>query len=142
LFSQLACGPSAEERRSQEIQDSIRLEQERQELIERANRILEGREQDDDDDNVVDSEHQDNKTLIYQLFIVTVHYLFIQLGELFFQDYLSRIILREKSYAMINIAGLAWDGKCIDYFFIPYGMKLRMISIIPITIPFIALVQN
>lgn len=35
-----SCGPSAEERRQQEIKDSIQLEKDRRELLERANRML------------------------------------------------------------------------------------------------------
>lgn len=42
LFATLmACGPSAEERRQQEIADSLQLEQDRVDLLERANRLLE-----------------------------------------------------------------------------------------------------
>jgi hypothetical protein len=37
----VSCGPSAEEQRQQEIEDSIRLENDRRELIERANRMFE-----------------------------------------------------------------------------------------------------
>jgi uncharacterized membrane protein len=54
-----ACRPSSEERRNLEIQDSlrqaqenIRLEEERRDLIERANRMLESREQENDQDAV------------------------------------------------------------------------------------------
>ncbi len=36
-----SCGPSAEEKRIQEKEDSIRLENERRELIDRANRMYE-----------------------------------------------------------------------------------------------------
>jgi hypothetical protein len=51
LFTGLACNrPSSDDRRQSETQDSIRLEQERQDLIERANRMLEGRDQEDNQD--------------------------------------------------------------------------------------------
>ncbi len=36
-----SCGPSAEERRQQEIEDSLKLEQDRRELLDRANRMFE-----------------------------------------------------------------------------------------------------
>lgn len=36
-----SCGPSAEEQRQQEIEDSLRLEKDRRELLERANRMFE-----------------------------------------------------------------------------------------------------
>ncbi len=37
----LSCGPSAQSRRDNEVQDSLELEQERKELLNRANKILE-----------------------------------------------------------------------------------------------------
>jgi hypothetical protein len=41
IFILTACGPSAEQRRQQEIEDSIQLEKDRRELLERAGRMLE-----------------------------------------------------------------------------------------------------
>ncbi len=35
-----SCGPSAEEQRQQEIEDSIQLEKDRRDLLERANRMF------------------------------------------------------------------------------------------------------
>jgi len=49
-----ACGPSAEERRQQEIEDSIQLEKERRELLDRAGRIFESPE--DTIDQTVDGD--------------------------------------------------------------------------------------
>jgi hypothetical protein len=37
----VSCGPSAEERRQQEIEDSIQLEKDRRELLDRAGRLFE-----------------------------------------------------------------------------------------------------
>lgn len=36
-----SCGPSSEEQRKQEIEDSLKLEQDRRELLERANKMME-----------------------------------------------------------------------------------------------------
>ncbi|MFN3556278.1 MAG: hypothetical protein ACK4VN_09975 [Bacteroidales bacterium] len=36
----VSCGPSAEERRQQEIEDSIKLEEDRRKLLERANTMF------------------------------------------------------------------------------------------------------
>ncbi len=36
-----SCGPSADEQRQQEIEDSLRLEKERRELLDRANQMFE-----------------------------------------------------------------------------------------------------
>lgn len=41
LILMYSCGPSSESQRDQEISDSIRLDQERKELLERANKVLE-----------------------------------------------------------------------------------------------------
>ncbi len=41
MVSLTSCGPSAEQRRQQEIEDSIQLEKERREAINRASRIFE-----------------------------------------------------------------------------------------------------
>jgi hypothetical protein len=47
-----ACRPSSpDDRRQSEVQDSIRLEEERRELIERANRMLESREAENGQDD-------------------------------------------------------------------------------------------
>lgn len=40
-----ACGPSKEQQRQQAIEDSIRLEEDRRNLLERANQMLETREE-------------------------------------------------------------------------------------------------
>ena len=45
----LSCGPSAEERRQQEIQDSIQLEEDRRNLLDRANHMLEGEDENGDE---------------------------------------------------------------------------------------------
>ncbi|MBW6478381.1 MAG: hypothetical protein K0B37_03065 [Bacteroidales bacterium] len=37
----ISCGPSSEEKRQQEIEDSIQLEKDRRELLERAGRLFE-----------------------------------------------------------------------------------------------------
>lgn len=42
-----SCGPSAEERRQQEIRDSIKLEEDRRKLIERANEMFSPGEKDE-----------------------------------------------------------------------------------------------
>jgi hypothetical protein len=39
-----ACKPASEERRKQEVQDSVRIDEERRQLIERANRMLENQD--------------------------------------------------------------------------------------------------
>ncbi|TVQ89304.1 MAG: hypothetical protein EA393_07110 [Bacteroidetes bacterium] len=49
-----ACGPSEEERRQQEIEDSIQLEKDRRELLDRAGRIFESPE--DTIDQIVDGD--------------------------------------------------------------------------------------
>lgn len=41
MVSLTSCGPSAEQRRQQEIEDSIQLEKERREALNRASRIFE-----------------------------------------------------------------------------------------------------
>jgi hypothetical protein len=45
-FLLYSCGPSSESQREQEIKDSILLEQERRELLNRASKVLENSEHD------------------------------------------------------------------------------------------------
>jgi hypothetical protein len=52
VFFMVSCGSSTNEQRQQEIRDSIKLEQDRKELLERANKLLEsdgktGKKEDD-----------------------------------------------------------------------------------------------
>ncbi len=42
-----SCGPSAEEQRKQEIEDSLRLEEERRQLLDRANQMMDKKEEDE-----------------------------------------------------------------------------------------------
>ena len=49
LTMMYSCGSSSESQREQEINDSIKLEQERRELIDRANKVLEKAEKDSTD---------------------------------------------------------------------------------------------
>lgn len=41
LIMLVSCGPSAQSKRDDEVQDSLEMEQERLELLDRANKILE-----------------------------------------------------------------------------------------------------
>ncbi len=57
-----SCGPSAEERRQQEIRDSIQLEEDRRRLIERANEMFSPAETDKDEpgpETATDSQTED-----------------------------------------------------------------------------------
>lgn len=50
-----ACGPSADERERERIEDSIRLEQDRQSLLERANFMLDSIAKAQEDTAIADS---------------------------------------------------------------------------------------
>jgi PBP1b-binding outer membrane lipoprotein LpoB len=52
------CRTSSDERRGQGVNDSIKLDDERRELIERANRMLESAEQENDSESSEDSSNQ------------------------------------------------------------------------------------
>jgi PBP1b-binding outer membrane lipoprotein LpoB len=52
------CRTSSDERSGQGVNDSIKLDDERRELIERANRMLESAEQENDSESSEDSSNQ------------------------------------------------------------------------------------
>jgi len=51
FFILTGCGPSADQRRQQEIEDSIQLEKDRRELLERASKMLESPTETPGDEN-------------------------------------------------------------------------------------------
>lgn len=55
IFILTSCGPSADQRRQQEIEDSIQLEKDRRELLERAGRMLESPAETAGDENDKDT---------------------------------------------------------------------------------------